>query len=904
MAILKCKMCGGDLNIVEGETVAVCEYCETKQTVPTADNEKKLTLFARANRLRAACEFDKAAGIYETIVADFPEEAEAYWGLLLCKFGIEYVDDPATGKKIPTCHRSSFDSIMDDSDFEQVIECADMVARRVYREEAKAIEELRKSIIEVSSKEEPYDIFICYKETDENGDRTVDSVMAQDVYNALTEKGYRVFFSRITLEDKLGQEYEPYIFAALNSAKVMLAFGTDYEYYNAVWVKNEWSRFLALIAKGEKKTLIPCYKDIDAYDLPKEFRRLQAQDMGKVGAVQDLLRGIEKIIPLKKKEEPIQQSESMQSGSKAAPLIKRGMLALEDGEWNKANEYFDQALNSDAECADAYIGLLMAELHVHYRVGLEVQQKPFDENNNFKKAVRFGDEKTKAELNGYITIINERNKNEAYDRAVNAMNAAKTETEYHSAALLFKVIPGWRDADALGAECRKKAEIARKDALYDHAVNAMNAAKNEKEYQAASSSFKSVSGWKDADALAADCLEKAEIIRKDAIYDRGVNVMNSAKTVSDYQAAAKEFKSIPHWKDADQYAKQCLEKAEVCRKDDVYSAAFVKRNTRSIEKLNQAIKEFGSISGWRDADDQIEFCKKKIEEIKSEEESHRLESEHKKEEQRIRAEEEEKERQKKRKKGIKIASIAASAVAVCAAFVIVLTTVIIPNQKYNSSVEKYGKDMVDGISALKDGDTYKFGSYEQDNNNSNGKEDIEWIVLEKNGYSCLLISKYALDCQKYNDSETEVTWETCSLRKWLNEDFINKAFTSEEQSVVSDSTVNADRNTVFSTSSGNNTTDKVFLLSIAEAEKYFSTDENGACSPTDYAKANGVFLPGDGTCCSWWLRSPGRSLTESAIVLASNRDYSNNELDDYDIEGVSVTYDTCGVRPVLRIDLE
>ena len=91
MAILKCKMCGGDLNIIEGETVAVCEYCDTKQTIPTADNEKKLTLFARANRLRAACEFDKAAGKYETIVADFPEEAEAYWGLVLCKYGIEYV---------------------------------------------------------------------------------------------------------------------------------------------------------------------------------------------------------------------------------------------------------------------------------------------------------------------------------------------------------------------------------------------------------------------------------------------------------------------------------------------------------------------------------------------------------------------------------------------------------------------------------------------------------------------------------------------------------------------------------------------------------------------------------------------------------------------------------------------
>ena len=299
MAVIKCKMCGGDLVIEPGSTVAECEYCGSRQTVPSADNEKKLALFARANRLRAACEFDKAAGIYESIVADFPEEAEAYWGLVLCKYGIEYVDDSATGKKIPTCHRSSFDSVMEDSDLEQTLENADAIARKVYREEAKQIEELRKGIIEVSGKEQPYDIFICYKETGENGERTIDSVIAQDVYDALTSKGYRVFFSRITLEDKLGQEYEPYIFAALNSAKIMLAFGTDYEYYNAVWVKNEWSRYLKLMASDKSKHLIPCYKGIDAYDMPKEFARLQAQDMGKVGAMQDLLRGIDKLIAAK-----------------------------------------------------------------------------------------------------------------------------------------------------------------------------------------------------------------------------------------------------------------------------------------------------------------------------------------------------------------------------------------------------------------------------------------------------------------------------------------------------------------------------------------------------------------------------------------------------------------------------
>ncbi len=357
MAIIKCKMCGGDLNITEGTSVAECEYCGTKQTVPNVDNEKKVTLFSRANRLRLACEFDKAAGVYENIVSEFPEEAEAYWGLVLCRYGIEYVDDPATGKKVPTCHRSSFESILEDSDFEQACENADSVARRVYRDEAKAIEEIRRGILEVSGKEPPYDIFICYKETDEAGNRTIDSVLAQDVYDALTEKGYRVFFSRITLEDKLGTEYEPYIFAALNSAKVMLVFGTDYEYFNAVWVKNEWSRFLKLMAQDKSKHLIPCYKGVDAYDLPKEFQKLQAQDLGKVGAVQDLLRGIDKLLG---------RTAAVQAGAggpTAASLLERAQMFLNDKSWGNAREYFDKVLDIDPKCAEAYVGKFCALNH-------------------------------------------------------------------------------------------------------------------------------------------------------------------------------------------------------------------------------------------------------------------------------------------------------------------------------------------------------------------------------------------------------------------------------------------------------------------------------------------------------------------------------------------------------------
>lgn len=429
------------MDISEGSVIAICGYCGTKQTIPSADNEKKMMMFDRANKLRYQCDFDKAAGMYESIITDFPYEAEAYWGLILCKYGIEYVDDPATGKKIPTCHRSSFDSVMEDDSFEKVMDYADTIAVSIYREEAKAIEKLRRDILEVSSKEDPYDVFICYKETDEFGDRTIDSVIAQDIYKELTNEGYRVFFSRISLEDKLGTAYEPYIFAALNSAKVMLAVGTSYDYYNAVWVKNEWSRFLQLIAKGEKKTLIPCYKDIDAYDMPKEFRHLQAQDMGKVGALSDLVRGINKIIDKDRKKGEItvplkRETEGIQ------PLIKRVSIFLEDSDWHNAEIYSDRILDIDPENAYGYYGKLMAQFQVNntedlYEVGLSLET-----NNNVKRILRYGDEEMKNHIRDAI------NKAKAIERA-----EEKRKTEIINDAILYV------DSDSFGKSIRNYAGL-------------------------------------------------------------------------------------------------------------------------------------------------------------------------------------------------------------------------------------------------------------------------------------------------------------------------------------------------------------------------------------------------------------------------------------------------------------
>lgn len=578
MSIFKCKMCGGELHINPGESVAVCEYCGTTQTLPKLDDDRRANLYDRANHFRRNNDFDKAAGIYEQILNEDKTDAEAYWSLVLCRYGIEYVEDPATHKRVPTVNRAQYTSIFDDEDYKAAIQYADAAQRVVYEAEAKAINEIQKGILEISQKEEPFDVFICYKETDTNGRRTPDSVLATDLYHQLTQEGFKVFFSRITLEDKLGAAYEPYIFAALNSAKVMVVLGTKPEYFNAVWVKNEWSRYLALIRGGAKKVLIPAYRDMDPYDLPEEFSHLQAQDMSKLGFMQDLIRGIKKLTEVDKpaaKETVVVQ----ETAANTAPLLKRAFIFLEDGDWSSADEYCEKVLDLDPECAQAYLGKLMAELRVRKVDDLANCEQPFDGKDNYRKVMRFGGETLRDTLEGYITKINDRNEN------------------------------------------------ARLAGIYNDAANAMSRADSE-----------------------------------DA-----------------YRSAADRFKSIPGFKDASALAESCLDKAEICRKDGIYSSAKSKITEDSTASCEEAIQMFQSILGWKDSDEQICACQKRIEEIKAKEKAERLEAERKAEERRIAA-------NKARRERRKAFVIGAPIVCACIAFVIALTTVLIPKQKYNKAI--------------------------------------------------------------------------------------------------------------------------------------------------------------------------------------------------------------------------
>lgn len=300
--ILKCKMCGGDIDVNGDITIGTCLYCGSTMTLPRIDNEKKARLFNRANQYRLNNEFDKAYEAYKLIVEEDDQEAEAYWGMLLAEYGVEYVEDPTSKKRIPTCHRTHTKSIKNSMDFEFACKYADLENRMMYQDEAEEIERIQKKILSISRKLDPYEVFICYKETEDNGERTEDSVIAQDIYNELERQGIRSFFARISLKDKLGQDYEPNIFAALQSAKVMLMVTTSNEHCNAVWVKNEWSRYIAFMKEDGEKTLIPVCKDINPYELPPELSKFQAQDMNKVGSMQDLIYAVKQLVSIKAKE--------------------------------------------------------------------------------------------------------------------------------------------------------------------------------------------------------------------------------------------------------------------------------------------------------------------------------------------------------------------------------------------------------------------------------------------------------------------------------------------------------------------------------------------------------------------------------------------------------------------------
>lgn len=455
MAIFKCKMCGGDLNVTDGASVCTCAYCGTKQTLPKLDDEKRVAMFERANYFWRNNEFDKAMGIYEMVLATDDTDAEAYWSIVLCRYGIEYVEDPKSHKRIPTVNRFQTKSILRDEDYLNAIRCANGYQRDIFETEAAQIDTIQKNISTISKEEKPYDVFICYKETDGTGARTHDSVYAQKIYDALSHEGLRVFFSRITLEDKIGTAYEPYIYAALHSAKVMLVVSLSAENMNAPWVKNEWDRYLSIAKQDSTKVLIPCYKDMSPYDMPEEFTYLQAQDMGKIGFLQDLVRGVKKVLAASAPALQTQEQAVQTAGEKAKPLLERAYIFLEDGNWKKANQYAEKVLDLEPKNTDAYLCKFLAagEYLSFDRLQAETSElnKVVPLDADFFNAVEFANEKQKAQLDAFLDLRTEAQ----YQNACRDLEQCK----YEKARLTFDLLGDYKDAADKANECNHQLSL-------------------------------------------------------------------------------------------------------------------------------------------------------------------------------------------------------------------------------------------------------------------------------------------------------------------------------------------------------------------------------------------------------------------------------------------------------------
>ena len=596
MASCRCKMCGGQINYANNQTTATCEFCGTEQTIVCTDDTKKLNLYNRANSLRLSNDFDKAMTTYESILIDNPKDAEAHWGICLCRYGIEYVDDPKTRKKIPTCHRTIYNSIFDDIDYKEAIDNCDVLAKKIYQLEAEEIDKIQKSILSISQKEEPFDIFICYKETDENGKRTKDSVIAQDIYEALIEKGYKVFFSRITLESKLGTQYEPIIFAALQSAKVMLAIGSKPEYYNSPWVKNEWSRFLSFMKEERGKYLIPCYKDMEAYDMPDEFLSLQAQNIDNLGFLQDLIRGIDKIFDKKINEKEIQINVDS-NNSKYLNLLKRAKLSIEDRDYKKASALIEDVLNENAECAEAYVALMLIDLQLTKEEDLLNITEIIDQNKNYLKALRFADENYKNKLLAYSEQIKKnielKNKEQIYLSAKSLIDLQK----FYKAKELLKAIKDYKDSDDLINYCNEQI----KSSVY---MNAQMLIKTRK-FKEAIDALQSIENYKDSNDLINYCNEQ---IKSNTYLNAQILIK-----LGRLKEAINVFQSIENYKDSNDLINYCNEQI----KEDIYNKAI---DLIKLTNYDAACLELNNIIEYRDSKELIEKCKQLKKEKRLEEE--------------------------------------------------------------------------------------------------------------------------------------------------------------------------------------------------------------------------------------------------------------------------------------------
>ena len=289
-----CNHCGGEYEYRGGRWV--CRWCGSYRQ-ESITNEEVTLLYTAYQKLRLT-DFVEAESEFDDFIQKYPENHSGYWGRLMARYAIKYERD-FDGRMIPTCYATSIGSITSASDYKKALQYADAENGAYYKSQAEYIERVRTEWLEKAKKEKPYDIFLCYKDSDlaQNIERTKDSYAAQELYSLLTDMGFRVFYSRVSLREKVGEKYEPYIFHALSTAKVMIVYGSDPDYIQSTWMKNEWMRYIKQIREGKKKpeSLLVACDGFSPDELPTALSSMQcfrADEKTFYGDLQNRVNGL------------------------------------------------------------------------------------------------------------------------------------------------------------------------------------------------------------------------------------------------------------------------------------------------------------------------------------------------------------------------------------------------------------------------------------------------------------------------------------------------------------------------------------------------------------------------------------------------------------------------------------
>lgn len=380
MKLKLCLTCGAAVKL-EGDKY-VCPFCGNEFAKEPLDGQYGIALMS-ADDKRQSADFEGAKTKYEEILKKYPKEvtSQVYWGLFLCEQSVLFEQD-AQGETFPSFLAISDTNPKDSQNYRKALECAYPDEIKIYEKQFKSIVDARQKYKTIKANTPPYDVFICFKKSDDNDKETPDKALADEIYNEFA-KDYHVFYSEKSLKDIVVRQYEPNIYYGLYTAKVMLLLCSKSEYINSKWVKNEWSRFLKL-SGSNGKMIVPVFMDgFSPENLPSSLQSFQGVRQGN-SLFSDLASTISRIIFDRTKiVDRLDEFNKNKMSQSAISVLQQLDNAINTRNWDKCKPLAARALQEVPPSVGLYHRLLLVKFRARDDEEL-VKINGFEEHDIFK----------------------------------------------------------------------------------------------------------------------------------------------------------------------------------------------------------------------------------------------------------------------------------------------------------------------------------------------------------------------------------------------------------------------------------------------------------------------------------------------------------------------------------------